>query len=185
MRKIFRQLSKAAWSLFFACAGAAAAPSDIAGRAVYVDDGDTFVLLLQDKTQIKVRMASIDAPESSHTNKEKGRVGQPFSDKSTQLLASFIKGQDVSAKCFEKDRFDRDVCEIFIGGESVNRKMVASGMAWANQSSKGRYLRDKSLVGLEAKARSDGLGLWQGKAPIPPWEWRKTCWVDGQCAGGL
>jgi len=172
--------------LAMACATVAAAASvDVLGKVVYVDDGDTVVMLLADKTQMKVRMASIDAPESSHTNKEKGRVGQPFSDKSTQFLSSLTKGKDVSAKCFEKDRYDRNVCEIFVGSESVNRHMVASGMAWANQSAKGRYLRDKSLPGLEEKARQGRLGLWQGKTPVAPWEWRKTCWVDGQCVGGL
>jgi len=25
----------------------------------------------------------------------------------------------------------------------------------------------------EAKARAKGVGLWQEKKPVPPWDWRK------------
>lgn len=176
----------AAWALAAACGLAVAAgAADVQGRVVYVDDGDTVVMLLADKSQMKVRLASIDAPESSHTNKEKGRVGQPYSENSKQYLAKLVKGLDVTARCFEKDRYERDVCELFVGGESANKQMVMAGMAWANQSSGGRYLRDKSLMKHEEAARAARLGLWKGAAPVPPWEWRKVCWGEGRCDAGL
>ena len=174
----------ATW-VFWAAWGVAAAGSvDVPGKVVYVDDGDTVVMLLADKSQMKVRLSSIDAPESSHTNKEKGRVGQPYSENSKQFLSKLVKGAEVTARCFEKDRYERDVCELFVGGESANRQMVGAGLAWANQSSGGRYLRDKSLAKLEQDARGARLGLWKGKAPVPPWEWRKVCWGEGKCDAG-
>jgi micrococcal nuclease len=171
----------AAWFLCAAWEVAAAGPVDVPGKVVYVDDGDTVVMLLANMSQMKVRLASIDAPESSHTNKEKGRAGQPYSENSKQFLSKLVKGAEVTARCFEKDRYDRDVCDLFVKGESANRKLVAAGLAWANQASGGRYLRDKSLVKLEEDARGSKLGLWRGKAPVPPWEWRKVCWVEGKC----
>lgn len=156
-------------------------PFDTAGKVVYVDDGDTVVLLIDHRTQIKVRLSSIDAPESSHTKKEKGRIGQPYSDNSGKFLASLVKGKTVEAHCFESDKYGRDVCELFADGQSVNREMVKQGWAWANVAGRGRYLRDKTLPGLEAAARNSRAGLWAGLHPVAPWEWRDLCWKQGQC----
>jgi endonuclease YncB( thermonuclease family) len=154
----------------------------LAGKVVYVDDGDTVIVLVDGKTQEKVRLSSIDAPESSHTNKEKGRIGQPYSNNSGQYLASLIKGKNVELSCFEPDRYGRNVCEVFFDGKSVNKEMVKQGWAWANMSGGGRYLRDKSLPGLEAQARANRSGLWAGTNPVAPWEWRDTCWKQGRCS---
>jgi len=157
-------------------------PFDVTGRVVYVDDGDTLVLLVNEQTQMKVRLSSIDAPESSHTNKQTGRVGQPYSDNSTRYLASMVKGKGVNAHCFESDRYDRNVCELFVNGYSVNREMVKHGWAWANVSAQGRYLRDKSLLASQSDAQSRRLGLWGGNRPVEPWMWRDVCWKQGQCS---
>lgn len=157
-------------------------PFDASGRVVYVDDGDTLVLLVDGRTQMKIRLSSIDAPESSHTNKQTGRVGQPYSDNSGKYLASMVKGKTVDAHCFEADRYGRDVCELFVDGRSVNREMVKQGWAWANVAAQGRYLRDKSLPSMEATARVSHAGLWAGLNPVAPWEWRDVCWRQGQCA---
>ncbi len=154
----------------------------LAGKVVYVDDGDTVIVLVDGKTQEKIRLSSIDAPESSHTNKEKGRIGQPHSNNSGQYLASLIKGKNVDLNCFELDRYGRNVCELFIDGKSVNKEMVKQGWAWANVAAGGRYLRDKTLTGLEAQARANHFGLWAGSNPVAPWEWRDACWKQGQCS---
>lgn len=164
-------------------AGATAAgPTETKGKVVYVDDGDTVVLLSSERVQIKMRLSSIDAPESSHTTKEEGRVGQPFADKSKQYLSSMVKGRDVAAKCFEPDRYERQVCELFLNGESVNRAMVRAGFAWANKANHGRYLRDRSVAELQEDAERRKVGLWAGRNPVAPWLWRKQCWQGGVCA---
>ncbi len=61
-------------------------PSEVAGRVVYVDDADTIVLLVDGRSQMKIRLSSIDAPETSHTNKERGRIGQPYSNNAGEYL---------------------------------------------------------------------------------------------------
>lgn len=162
--------------------GASATPFEQAGKVVYVDDGDTVVLLVEGNKQKRVRLSSIDAPESSHTNKEKGRIGQPYSEPATKFLASLVKGRPVNARCIELDRYGRSICELFVDGVSVNRQMVEHGWAWANVAAGGRYLRDKNLPALEAKARAARLGLWGGQHPVEPWEWRNSCWKEGRCA---
>jgi len=158
-----------------------AKPFNAVGKVVYIDDGDTVVLLVDGQTQMKVRLASIDAPESSHTTKERGRIGQPYSDNSAKYLAQLVKGRTVEAHCFEEDRYSRNVCELFTDGRSVNQEMVRQGWAWANVSARGRYLRDRGLLDLEARARASHTGLWAGLRPVPPWEWRDVCWKQGRC----
>lgn len=161
---------------------AEASAESIKGRVVYVDDGDTVVLLDSFNTQRKIRLANIDAPESSHTNKDSGRLGQPFSEASKTSLSKLLKGKMVAAECYESDRYGRLVCEISVDGFSANAEQVRSGMAWANQSNGGRYLRDKSILTLQQEAMSEKRGIWSGKRQIPPWEWRNLCWKKGVCS---
>lgn len=156
-------------------------PFDTSGTVVYVDDGDTVVLLVDGRTQMKIRLSSIDAPESSHTNKQTGRIGQPYSANSGKFLAAMVKGVTVVAHCFETDRYEREVCELFVGGRSVNQEMVKQGWAWANVAAGGRYLRDKGLPSMEVAARTSHAGLWAGTNPVAPWEWRDVCWKQGKC----
>lgn len=163
------------------CMSAWSKPFNIIGKIIHVNDGDTVVILDGGQSQIKIRMSSIDAPESAHTNHEKGRIGQPYAENSGRYLATLIKGKQVEANCFENDRYGRAVCDIRLDGRSINAEMIKSGWAWANNSSGGRYLRDKSLLSSEAQARSNRVGLWAGIEPIPPWEWRDKCWQQHVC----
>lgn len=160
---------------------AAAATWDLHGKVVYVDDGDTVVLLDGTNSQVKIRLASIDAPESDHSAKQRGRIGQPHSRASGKALASLVKGRQIRAGCYETDRYRRHVCDLFVDGVNANLKMVEMGWAWANQASGGRYLRDGAYLDAQARARSAGRGLWVDREPTPPWEWRKRCWKEGIC----
>lgn len=160
---------------------AAAAPI-LTGRVERVEDGDTVWLRVEGGERVKVRLASIDAPEIAHTSREEGRVGQPYGEASQRLLQRLVQGQVVVADCPEYDgRYNRPVCALSVEGVSVNAEMVRRGMAWANTSAKGRYLRDRSLLDLQSEARRKGLGLWAEPNPVPPWEWRSRCWKQREC----
>ena len=69
----------------FSCT-AWAMPFDSAGKVVYVEDGDTVILLVDGRSQVKIRLASIDAPEAQHVDKKAGRVAQPYSDVSEKYV---------------------------------------------------------------------------------------------------
>jgi len=148
----------------------------LTGKVIQVSDGDT--LTLRADQNHRIRLASIDAPEKSGGSK---RPGQPYSEPSRQFLADRVAGQTVTLICYEKDRYDRHICDIPDGVGTVNEALVAAGLAWANQQAKGRYLRDKRLIGIEAKARAQKLGLWAQPKPVAPWVWRFECWNKGNC----
>ena len=148
-------------------------------RVVLVKDGDT--VQVREFTH-GIRIASIDAPESHHA---RGRPGQSFANVSRKGLVELLgNSRQVEAYCYELDRYQRAVCDVFADGRSVGRDLVANGLAWANESGGGRYLRDKQLLALQAQARARKAGLWAEAQPIEPWVWRDRCWKQEQCVPG-
>lgn len=150
----------------------------LTGKVVRVSDGDTINLLVDNK-QERIRLASIDAPETSHGSDQ---PGQPFGEASRKNLANHVAGKTVTVVCFEKDRYERHICDIPVDGTTANRLQVEQGMAWANQQAKGKYLRDRSLPELEKNARQKKIGLWSEPAAVAPWEWRVVCWKNKKCS---
>lgn len=128
----------------------------LSGKAVSIHDGDT-ITILQNKQQIKVRLFGIDAPE----------LKQPYGKKSKQFLANLIAGEVVEVDKNGKDRYKRTIGTIYLNGADINAQMVASGYAWAYRKFSKKYTAQ------ESKAKSQKLGLWRDKEPIPPWEWRR------------
>lgn len=164
----------AAWTLPVQAQG-----FELQGRVLRVADGDTLTILLSNKKQERVRLASIDAPE---TSKDSQRPGQPFAVASRLFLAELVAGKQITLSCYERDRHGRAVCDVPMeDGETVNQKLVQAGMAMANREKRGRFLRDQGIDELEREARQARVGIWSEPNPVPPWQWRYDCWQKGQC----
>ncbi|QIQ22053.1 thermonuclease family protein [Zophobihabitans entericus] len=133
----------------------------LTGRIVKVIDGDT-VILLVDKEQIKIRLLDIDAPER----------GQAYSQKSRLNLAQLVLDKEISVTVSGKDVYDRVLGTIFANGINVNAEQVKQGYAWAYQY-KG-VVNNPEYKRFEEQAKEQGLGLWQGNKPTPPWVWRQN-----------
>jgi endonuclease YncB( thermonuclease family) len=129
-------------------------------RVVGVHDGDTITGLDDSKTQYKIRLDAIDAPE----------LGQPFGQASKKALSEKVFGKDVVVIAKTKDRYGRTVGHVMIDGRDVNLEMLEEGMAWHYK----KYDHNKRLAETEDHARAAKKGLWHDATPIAPWEWRKT-----------
>lgn len=139
------------------------------GLVSKVADGDTVTLIVDGKPR-RVRLDSIDAPELGGSGKPSG---QPYSQAAQKYLQNLIGGKTLTAHCYEKDQYSREICALILpDGESANRKMVESGYAWAYTARRGEYLRDDAMVGLQRQARQAGAGLWAQGGPTEPWKWR-------------
>ena len=149
----------------------------LTGKIIQVSDGDTINILVGQQTH-RIRLASIDAPETAHGS---ARPGQPYGEASRKHLADYVAGKTLTLICFEKDRYERDVCDVPVGDTTANRLQVQYGMAWANHQGGGKYLRDHSLIELEKKAKQAKLGLWAEPNAIAPWVWRFDCWQKQKC----
>ncbi len=155
----------------------AAGQYTLSGKIVQVSDGDTVNILVNQQTH-RIRLASIDAPETAHGS---NRPGQPYGEASRKHLADYVAGKTLTLICFEKDQYGRDVCDIPVGDTTANRLQVEHGMAWANQQGGGKYLRDQKLVEFEKKAKQAKLGLWAEPQAVAPWVWRHDCWQKQKC----
>lgn len=133
------------------------AHADFSGVVVRVLDGDT-VEVLVDQKPVRVRLAQIDSPEAR----------QSFGTRSRQALASAVFQKTVEVQTTGTDRYGRTIGTLVVNGHSVNRAMVAQGMAWAYRA----FLVDKTLLDVEATARAARLGLWADPHAVAPWEWR-------------
>ncbi|CAB3635721.1 nuclease [Achromobacter marplatensis] len=150
----------------------------LTGTIVNVADGDTVTLRAPDG-QRRIRMDSIDAPEEGHGADQ---PGQPYAEAARKNLASLVAGKTLTAQCYEKDQYGRDVCALILeDGRSANRLQVEAGYAWAYTARKGDYLRDKAMPDLQRQAKDAGRGLWVQQGAMQPWKWRYDCWRQRQC----
>lgn len=147
--------------LFAATIAASANAYEINGKVVGITDGDTVVILDGTKTQHKVRLSDIDAPESK----------QPYGTKARQQLSDFVFGKEVTADCREKDKYGRDLCTIRIGDLDVNAEMVNAGAAWVYT----KYNTREELPALQEAAKGAKRGLWSlpESQTVEPEQWRR------------
>jgi endonuclease YncB( thermonuclease family) len=131
------------------------------GKVVAIADGDTFTLLDASNTQVKVRLAEIDTPEK----------GAPYANRAKQALSGMVFQKQVAVVVLDTDRYGRTVGRVYVGDLDVNAELVRVGAAWVYR----KYLRDESLLHLEAEARQRKVGIWSlpEAQQVPPWEWRK------------
>ena len=103
-----KQLGVLAILLSIWTAGVAA--GDFSGRVVRVHDGDTLTVLV-DRTQYRVRLTEMDAPE----------LGQAFGKRA---------GKEARVDDRGKDRYGRTLGRFTCGGVDANSEQVRRGMAW-------------------------------------------------------
>ena len=134
-----------------------AVPHSFTGTVVALHDGDT-VTVLDGKTQVKVRLNAIDAPERK----------QAFGTKSKDALAVRIFGKTVTVLWNEHDRYGRTLGHVMLDGQWINKWMVQEGWAWHYK----QYSHDKRLARWEDESRAAKKGLWSDPHPEAPWVFR-------------
>lgn len=142
-----------------------ASADTITGKVVRVADGDT-ITVLRGKTQYKIRLVGIDAPEKV----------QAYGNQSKITLSEAIAGQTVIVDYNKKDRYDRIIGKVLYNGQDMNLRQVQLGMAWHYKAyEREQELENRSIYAqAEYVAQRNGLGLWADKRAIPPWEFRTT-----------
>jgi endonuclease YncB( thermonuclease family) len=143
----------------------ARAENILQGKVVSVADGDTITVLDVNKTQFKIRLQGIDAPEKA----------QAFGEKSKQSLHDMVHGKTVQVSFTKNDKYGRIVGKVFLDTQDICHQQIKSGLAWhykKYQNEQPQEDRD-TYSASELKAQSQKLGLWSEPLPIPPWDFRK------------
>jgi endonuclease YncB( thermonuclease family) len=137
----------------------------ITGKVVKVVDGDTIYVLDSSRSQHKIRLAGIDAPEHN----------QAYGNASRKHLASLVAGKEVRIEYQKYDRYGRIVGKVLIDGTDVCLEQVKVGFAWHYKKYQDEQTpQDRQLyAAAEEQAREKQIGLWKDKNPIAPWDWRR------------
>lgn len=157
------------------------------GQVVGVTDGDTITVLDSSNHQHTVRLAYIDAPETTCHAKKPGTFddrcvdqGQPFARAAKKALSNLVYKSPVSVSVLPGSSYGREIGAVTTmrnGHEiNVNFEMVKSGMAWFYR----HYARDQMNEAeytlfneAEYSAMKRKSGLWSQQYPTPPWRYRR------------
>jgi len=139
--------------------------AEFAGTIVGVADGDTVTLLDASKTQHRIRLDGIDAPERT----------QPHGQRARQSLAQLAHGRAAHADCPKIDRYGRAVCRVTVDGVDVGLEQIRRGFAWhyVKYAHEQRPADRADYARAESSARSAHSGLWSFSDPTPPWDYRR------------
>jgi endonuclease YncB( thermonuclease family) len=131
---------------------------------VGIVDGDTIWIVTGDRKRVKIRLASIDAPEKR----------QPFFDESKRHLGSLIFDRVIEVRTSKTDRWKRPIGQIFLDNSDVNIEMIKAGLAWHyKRFEKEQSLEDRERYSYaEEEARRNKLMIWSASDLVPPWEKR-------------
>ncbi|TNF06679.1 MAG: thermonuclease family protein [Gammaproteobacteria bacterium] len=131
----------------------------------HIYDGDT--LKLSDGR--KLRLIGINATEVGHD----GKPDEPLAKAATRAVTEFIREADDHISILtdrqEKDRYGRLLAHLFNSrGDSLEQHMLEQGLAYHVAIPPNLSLAE-CFAAAEAKARSEGLGLWgvSGIVPVP------------------
>lgn len=138
----------------------------LVGKVVGITDGDTITVLDADKTEHKVRLMGIDAPERS----------QDFGAASKQALSNYIYQKTVSVDYKKLDKYKRKVGKVILDNQDICLAMIEIGMAWHYKDyEKEQSKTDRDLYKqAELKARESRIGLWHKEGAVKPSEFRSS-----------
>ena len=131
---------------------------------VSVGDGDTVRVTSRQGEKVTIRLACIDAPETSQGSSGKW---------STKSLKGMIQGKSISLKPQVKDRYGRTVAEIYVGSTNINLQMVRKGAAFTYRQYLKQCDRD-AYLNAESMAKRDKQGVWGPYQTQLPWEYRRS-----------
>jgi endonuclease YncB( thermonuclease family) len=148
------------WAITTLFPAQALAKSEIfAGVVMRIHDGDTISVSRLSHVE-EIHLAGIDCPE----------LRQSYGARAKRFTERLASGQTVSVRTQGRDDKGRMLGVVILpDGRSLNRELVAAGLAWKVKES-----RNKQITQLEKDARRAKRGLWADSKPIPPWEHRKA-----------
>lgn len=130
----------------------------IQALVIGVYSGDTIVVSIDNKKQLKVRLDGIDCPE----------IDQEYGDSAKLATVVLCFKKTVRIEKVGVDTYGRTLAFVYVGDICLNKELVRLGLAWHYK----QYNDDPELAQLEVDARKNKMGLWKQGNPEAPWDFR-------------
>lgn len=182
IRKNARRVAALTTLMIASLSGAWAHGGELYGRVVGVTDGDTITVLDDLKKPHRVRLAYIDAPETSHRIETDGSfvnsAAQPFGNAAKRYLSNLVYGKNVIVEIQEGSSYGREIGTVYVpqGDTQIdaNYELVKAGYAWHYVHFAGTQppARFSQYASAQKEAQLQRAGLWSDPAPIMPKDFR-------------
>lgn len=136
------------------------------GKVISVSDGDTIRVVDKHGRTHKIRLAYVDAPESS----------QAYGKEAQRILKNWVLNERVTVYIVDIDQYQREVAQITQGNENINFKLIQNGHVWHYRSIAARKQSPdefRQYEYAESEAKKKRIGLWETHNPQAPWQYRK------------
>ena len=148
-------------------------------KVTEVYDGDT-IKVKGYGAEIKLRLAGIDAPETS--NNKRG-LGQRYSQEARDHLAGLLLNKAIEIDGYGYLKGDLMLGMIFLDGKNINLEMVRAGLAEVYRVEPPKDLNLDPFFKAERQSRAEKKGIWiQGDGYVSPRTWRERQRVKSACA---
>lgn len=146
------------------------------GQVAAIVDGDTLMVDIPARGQLRLRLAWIDAPDRLQEHGETSRAslsalasGQParveLIGEAKGLWQAMVWVSSPDAPCRNA------ACPKTL---DLGLAQIVRGMAWHDRRSLGQPPQSLGQYEqAEFQAKIHRKGLWAGKNPAPPWDWRR------------
>ncbi len=127
-------------------------------KVIGVTSGDSIVLLLDNNTQLKVRLEGIDCPE----------LQQEYGDSAKLATVVLCFKKRVRVEKVGVDGYGRTLAYVYVDTLCLNKELIRLGLAWHY----AEFNDNAELAQLEVDARANKVGLWKQTDPVSPWDFR-------------
>jgi endonuclease YncB( thermonuclease family) len=124
----------------------------------FVIDGDSLKVAGKE-----VRLFGIDAPEYKQTCFDAKKKQYACGQVSHRFLINLAGGKEVTCFHAGKEKYGRYLAKCYVGKVSINEELIKNGMAVIYSFSDP----DEKMERLEAQAKKQRLGIWQGAFQLP------------------
>ena len=148
-------------------------------KVTEVYDGDT-IKVKGYGAEIKLRLAGIDAPE---TSRNKIGFGQRYSQEAREYLSGLVLNKSIEIKGHGYLNIDLMLGTVFLDDKNINLEMVWAGLAEVYRGEPPKDLNLDPFFKAERQSRAEKKGVWiQGDGYVSPRTWRKRQRAKSACA---
>lgn len=172
-----------AYGLALLLAAGAANATVLAGTVTSVVDGDTVDVRLADGRTLRLRLAAVDAPETScKSMRSEARLAacveqaQPGGREAAAWMMRQALGQPAQVRLSGETSYGRQVGQLLIGGRDLGWELLVHGHGcYAERYRNALPEADRNRYAeAQRQAQQQQRGMWARPGAVCAWQWRQA-----------